>query len=725
MNNFFASCPKGLEDLLFDELQSLSCCELKKTVAGVYFSGDEETGYRAVLWSRFASRILLKLSEFNAHDDISLYLGINSISWEKMFDPVKTIAVDFSGTSDFIRNTLYGAQKVKDAIVDRFVKKGLMRPNVSVREPDVRIAVHLGHRNRVSVSIDIYGASLHRRTYRASAGAAPLKENLAAAIVARSNLDSECFLDPMCGSGTLLIEAAMRLSDTAPGLLRKNIGFANLSLHDEELWQKCLRDAEERSTRGKALLKEKGVCFYGYDADYRVIEAARTNADRAGLTELMEFEPCELKDLKNPAPEKSFSVITNPPYGERLGNFTELLSLYSLLGSCLRHEFPGCSASVISSSAELLGCMRLKADREYHLFNGALACLLRTYRVYESAAGGDGQSSEQPGKENSGTRELSKNAEEFANRLKKNLKGLKKYIEKEQLEAYRIYDADLPNYNAAIDVYGDYAVIQEYQAPKSVPQHTARQRLLDMMQVTCSVLEFPGEHIIVKSRFHQRGNEQYQRLDEEKNTIVVHEYGIRYIVNLRDYLDTGLFSDHRLVRKMIGESVRDCDFLNLFAYTGTASVQAVLGGAKSVCTVDMSRTYLSWARENMRINNIQLQEPKIRFIQADCIRWLNETEDTFDFIYVDPPTFSNSKRMEDTFEVERDQVSLLSGVRRLLKNGGRVLFTNNRRNFKLDRQGIEDLGFMIRDVGRQTLCRDYESSADQHNCWLLTLKSGE
>jgi 23S rRNA (guanine2445-N2)-methyltransferase / 23S rRNA (guanine2069-N7)-methyltransferase len=721
MNKFFASCPKGLEDLLFDELNSLSCSDLKKTVAGVYFSGEKETGYKAVLWSRFASRILFRISEFDAGDDISLYLGINSIAWEQMFDPVKTIAVDFSGTSDYIRNTLYGAQKVKDAIVDRFVKKGFMRPNVSVKEPDVRIAVHLGKKNRVSVSIDIYGASLHRRTYRASAGAAPLKENLAAAIVARSRLDSTCYLDPMCGSGTLLIEAAMRLSDTAPGLLRKNIGFANLTLHDDDLWQKCLKEAEERSSRGIALLKEKKISFYGFDSDYRVIEAARTNADRAGLTDLMDFEPCELKNLKNPSPQSTFTVITNPPYGERLGNFTELLSLYSLLGSCLRQEFPGSSASVISSSAELLGCMRLKADREYHLFNGALACLLKTYRVYAETQNADG-ASETAGSGDFTRRELSKNAEEFANRLRKNLKGLKKYIAKEKLESYRIYDADLPNYNAAIDVYADYAVIQEYQAPKSVPQHTARQRLLDMMQVTCSVLEFPGDHIIVKSRFHQRGKEQYQRLDEEGNMMVVHEYDIKYLVNLHDYLDTGLFSDHRLIRKLIGESVRDCDFLNLFAYTGTASVQAALGGAKSVCTVDMSRTYLNWAKENMRINNIVLQEPKIRFVQADCLKWLDETEDMFDFIYVDPPTFSNSKRMEETFEVQRDHIKLLTRVKRLLNRGGTVLFTNNRKGFRLDKNGVEELGFCIRDVSRQTLCRDYESSSDQHNCWLLTLR---
>ncbi|MBQ8707388.1 MAG: bifunctional 23S rRNA (guanine(2069)-N(7))-methyltransferase RlmK/23S rRNA (guanine(2445)-N(2))-methyltransferase RlmL [Succinivibrionaceae bacterium] len=711
MNKFFASCPKGMEDLLHDELSSLGCENLKKTVAGVSFSGDLKAGYQAVLWSRFASRVILNLAEFLAPDDISLYLGISALPWEKHFEPWHTIAVDFSGTSEGIRNTLYGAQKVKDAVVDRFVKRGLSRPSVSVREADIRIAVHLDRKQRASVGIDVFGSALHRRTYRAKAGTAPLKENLAAAIVARSSLDSACYLDPMCGSGTLLIEAAMRLSDTAPGLLRDKPGIASLSMHDEGLWQECLGDARERSKKGIAELLDRKVRFFGYDADRRMVETARMNAHLAGLSDLMDFETCQVKDLENPQPDSVFTIITNPPYGQRLGNFTELLALYSELGSRLRDRFSGSFASVISSSAELLGCLKLRADREYHLYNGALNCLLRTYSIFSRQT----EEGEQPEH-----RRLSQGAEEFSNRLKKNLRNLRRYIEKEQLEAYRIYDADLPNYNAAIDVYGDYAVIQEYQAPKSVPAHLARQRLLDMMQVTCGALEFAGDHIIVKSRMQQKGDSQYQRLDRQDDTMTVREYGAKYIVNLQDYLDTGLFADHRLVRKLIGESVRGRSFLNLFAYTGTASVQAALGGAASVTTVDMSRTYLNTARENMRINNIA-SSADVKFIQADCLKWLKETADTFDFIYVDPPTFSNSKRMETTFDVQRDHIDLLEDIRRILKPGGRVLFSNNRRGFRLDKEAVERLGFAVTDISRRTLARDYESSADQHHVWFLDL----
>ncbi len=712
MENFFATCPKGLEDLLAQELTELKLFDIKKTVAGVSFNGDLRGGYKAALWSRFASRILMKVSSYEAKDDLSLYLGAVSISWEKFFHPGKLIAVDFSGVSESIKNTLYGAQKIKDAIVDRFVKQGLPRPSVDVKNPDVRIAVHLDRKQKVSVSIDITGESLHRRSYRTKAGAAPLKENLAAAIVARSNLTSKSYVDPMCGSGTLLIEAAMRLGNVAPGLFREKLGFSNLTMHQDNVWQEVLNDAKKKAEEGKNRLRMEGFSFHGFDEDYRVIEVARQNADRAGLTEFIDFEPCHLKDLKNPASNTQTTVLTNPPYGERLGNFTELLSLYTDLGNKLRSEFPGSFASVISSSADLLSCIRLRSDKEFHLYNGALQCLLRNYSIY------DAQSSVNKTSEDS-----SKSLEvavDFANRLKKNIRNLRKYIDKENLEAYRIYDADLPNYNAAIDVYCDYAVIQEYAAPKQIPFSTTHKRLLDMMQVTQQVLGFPGDHIILKVRDRQRGTSQYEKLENEQNTITVKEYGAKYIVNLEDYLDTGLFSDHRLVRSLIRTQVKGKSFLNLFAYTGTASVQAALGGASSVTTVDMSRTYLNWAKDNLRINNFYVRAPYY-FIQADCLKWIKESEETFDYIYIDPPTFSNSKRMDVSFDVQRDHVDLLLSLKKLLNPGGTILFSNNRRNFKLDEEKLKEQGFAIKNISKMTLCKDYTSAASLHNCWLLSL----
>ena len=714
MNNYFATCPKGIEPLLLEEISALGATDVKSTVAGVYFKGDLATGYRAALWSRFASRILLNITEFAASDDFELYLGVSSVSWEKYFDAGKTIAIDFSGTSESIKNTLYGAQKIKDAVADRFSKRFGERPDVDKTCPDVRIVAHLNRRQRVSLNFDITGVSLHKRTYRSNAGAAPLKENLAAAIVARAK-PSGTVVDPMCGSGTILIEAAMRLTGTAPGLLRENIGFANLNIHDQQLWKSILLEAKAQSARGKEQLAERGIRLYGYDQDERVIEIARDNIANAGFAELIEVEAVPLKELKRPENVEVCSIITNPPYGERLGNFTELLDLYSLLGYKFKQEFPGSSVTVISSSADLLSCIKLRADKTYKLFNGALECLLKNYQISENRTDVPAADS---GSEGNGS--ISPSAQEFANRLRKNLKGLKKWIESESLEAYRIYDADLPNYNAAIDVYADYAVIQEYAAPKSVSAKTAHERLLDMMQVTRNVLEIPGDNIVVKRREKQREDEQYQKLDELNHTLNIHEYGARYIVNLYDYLDTGLFNDHRLVRKFIRMNSSGLDFLNIFAYTGTASVQAALGGAKSVTTVDMSRTYLNWAKENLRINNFT-DKRKYIFEQADCLKWIVSCQEKYDLIFVDPPTFSNSKRMENTFDVERDHVELIANLKKLLRDGGRIIFSNNKKNFRFDYEKITALGFNVRDLSQETLSRDYTKAKALHNCWLLSL----
>lgn len=706
MNNYFATCPKGLETLLQDELAQLGAVDLHPTVAGVYFKGDLALGYKSVLWSRFASRILLNIAEFSATDDFELYIAVNNISWEKYFDADKTIAIDFSGTSDAIKNTLYGAQKIKDAIVDRFNKRFGVRPNVDKDQPNIRITAHLNKKQRVSLNFDLSGSSLHKRAYRSNAGIAPLKENLAAAIVARAKPTSTV-IDPMCGSGTILIEAAMRLTDTAPGLFRQNIGFEHLKLHDQRLWKSILLEAKAKSAKGIDALKNQNIKLYGYDQDFEVVKIATSNIEAAGFSDLIEINECDLNELKRPESVSTCSIITNPPYGERLGNFTELLELYSVLGQKLKAEFSGSTATIISSSSDLLSAIKLRADKTYKLYNGALECLLKCYQISE-------QSSQKTNIE-------APVAEEFANRLRKNLKNLKKWVESEGLEAYRIYDADLPNYNAAIDLYNDYAVIQEYAAPKSVSPKTAHERLLNIMQVTRNVLGISGENIIVKKREIQRGEQQYEKLDEQNHTLTIHEYGAKYIVNLYDYLDTGLFNDHRLVRKFIRTHVKDLDFLNLFAYTGTATVQAALGGAKSTTTVDLSRTYINWAKENLRINNFS-DKQKYQFIQADCLKWISEATAKFDFIFVDPPTFSNSKRMETTFDIQRDHISLLTNLKRLLKPKGAILFSNNKKNFKLDLEPLKNEGFNIKDLSQETLSKDYIKAKALHNCWYLTLK---
>ncbi|SIQ26484.1 23S rRNA m(2)G-2445 methyltransferase [Aeromonas sp. RU39B] len=709
MKQFFATCPKGLESLLADELTGLGASDVRETVAGVHFKGELEQAYKACLWSRLASRIVLVLSEFAVKDDLDLYLGVHTLPWEQHFPATSSIAVDFTGTSPSIRNTQYGALKVKDAIVDRFQKRSNSRPDVDKKQPNVRILAHLG-KGKVNITLDLSGSALHQRAYRQGTGEAPLKENLAVAMLLRSGWAGEPLLDPMCGSGTLLIEAAFIAADVAPGLNRPRWGFENWLGHDPALWQSLKMEAQVRAKRG---LGRVGGKIIGRDSDERVLAKARANAKAAGVGHLIEFSVGDAVKLTNPlkgAPVVEGTavgmLICNPPYGERLGEFPALIEVHQALGDALRREFQGWKVSILSASPELLSCLRLRADKQYRLFNGGIECQLRNYQIAVDSVASNKQV-----------------AEDFANRLKKNLKGLEKWASKEGVECYRLYDADLPEYNAAIDRYRDWLVVQEYAAPKDIPAQKTRQRLLDMVQAAIAVTGVDGEKVVLKVRERQEGKQQYQKLAEEKQRFEVSEYGAKLWVNLHDYLDTGLFLDHRITRRKLGEMAKGTRFLNLFAYTGSATVHAAIGGAKETTTVDMSRTYLNWAQDNMRLNGMTGRMH--RFEQADCLQWLAEANPSgaadgqYDLIFIDPPTFSNSKRMEETFDVQRDHVKLLEHLKRLLAPEGTLVFSNNKRHFKMDMEAVAGLGLTVQNISKQTLPKDFERNPQIHNCWLI------
>ncbi|ART79335.1 bifunctional 23S rRNA (guanine(2069)-N(7))-methyltransferase RlmK/23S rRNA (guanine(2445)-N(2))-methyltransferase RlmL [Oceanisphaera avium] len=706
---FFATCPKGLETLLLDELTQLGATQLQETVAGIGFKADLAMAYRACMWSRLASRIMLQLSEFTMRTDMDLYLGAANVAWEEHIQPGQTFAVDFSGSNEAITNTQYGALKIKDAIVDRLTKRHGERPNVDKRAPDIRILAHLKRNNQLSITLDLSGPALHQRGYRQQAGEAPLKENLAAAILLRSGWDKSApLVDPMCGSGTLLIEAALMAADIAPGLLRVRFGFMAWSRHDKNAWQEISAQATVRATRG---LKQCQVQLIGFDQDKRVLRFAQENALAAGVETLIDFRLASVEQLVNPFTQHSGLsatqasndepltgwLISNPPYGERLSEFPSLLGLHQLLGNKLREQFKGWRVSLISSSSELLSCLRLRPDKTYKLFNGALACELRNYLIAADAKT---------------ARPL---AEDFANRLTKNIKQLEKWAKAEHIDCYRLYDADLPEYNAAIDRYQDHIVIQEYAAPKTIPEHKARARFYDLVQATMAVTGVTGNKLVLKVRARQLGREQYERLDKREQWLQVQEHNAKLLVNLFDYLDTGLFLDHRPTRKRISELAYGKDFLNLFAYTGTASVHAGLGGAKSTTTVDMSNTYLAWAERNMALNGLVGRAHQ--FIQADCLTWLRQPGESYDVIFVDPPTFSNSKRMEDNFDIQRDHIELLGLLSQHLRQDGLVIFSNNKRHFKMDTEGLAALGLHATEVSKQSLPKDFARNPHIHNCW--------
>ena len=699
MNSLFASTARGLEELLKTELEGLGATDCQVVQGGVHFQGDTRLLYQSLMWSRLASRIMLPLGECRVYSDLDLYLGVQAIPWTEMFNPGATFAVHFSGLNDEIRNSQYGALKVKDAIVDSFTRKNLPRPNVDRESPDLRINVWL-NKETAHISLDLSGEGLHLRGYRDGTGMAPIKENLAAAIVMRSGwVPGTPLLDPMCGSGTLLIEAAMLATDRAPGLHRGHWGFGGWAQHDDGIWKEVKAEAQTRARQGLAAYESR---FYGSDVDARVIERARRNARRAGIGELIDFDVKDVAQLNNPLPKGPYgTVISNPPYGERLESEPALIALHSLLGRIMKSQFGGWNLSVFSASPELLSCLQLRADKQFKAKNGPLDCVQKNYHLAESEGGKPAML-----------------AEDFANRLRKNLKKFEKWARQEGIECYRLYDADLPEYNVAIDRYADWVVVQEYAPPKTVDAHKARQRLFDIIAATIAVLDMAPNKLVLKTRERQKGKNQYQKMAEKGDFIEVQEYNARLWVNLTDYLETGLFLDHRIARRMLGQMSKGKDFLNLFSYTGSASVHAGLGGARSTTTVDMSRTYLEWAERNLRLNGLTGRAH--RLMQADVLGWLRESTEQFDLIFIDPPTFSNSKRMEDAFDVQRDHIRLMTDLKRLLRKGGTIMFSNNKRGFRMDHDGLAALGLKAQEISQKTLSQDFARNRQIHNCWLIT-----
>lgn len=373
----FATCPKNLEELLEAELIHLGAKQTKKTVAGVTFSGDLELAYRVCLWSRLANRILLPLAKIPVHTAEQLYAEIKRIHWLEHFTPQQSFVVDFAGRSEAIIHTQFGAQKVKDAIVDQMREKTGERSSVDKENPDIRINVYLQH-NVANVSLDLSGESLHRRGYRQLAGLAPLKENLAAAILIRAGWpelakQKKPLLDPLCGSGTILIEAAMIAADIAPGLLRWQFGFQKWLKHQSELWQNLWDEAEQRREKGLQKMPE----IYGFDADADMIAIAQENIKQAELSEYIQVAPCKLNELKKPADLTTAGlVITNPPYGERLGDEASVIEIYRELGEKLKEQFSDWQAAILIANINLRKNLKLRAHKEYAFFNGAIPCKL-------------------------------------------------------------------------------------------------------------------------------------------------------------------------------------------------------------------------------------------------------------------------------------------------------------------------------------------------------------
>jgi 23S rRNA (guanine2445-N2)-methyltransferase / 23S rRNA (guanine2069-N7)-methyltransferase len=716
---YFATCPRGVEALLAAELSEFGAGGVSASRAGVAFTGPLEAGYRACLWSRLASRVLLAIGSFPAADADALYDGARSLPWEEHVAPGATIAVDAVASHSALAHTHFIALKTKDAIVDRLRERTGARPDVRVEQPDVRVNVSV-RRDVATVAIDLASESLHRRGYREPGvqTAAPLKESLAAAVLMHAGWPGVAaahgaLVDPLCGSGTLPIEGALIAADVAPGLARAYFGFTGWAGHDAALWAELTREAQARRATGL----EKLPPIEGFDADARAVGLARENAKRAGLAGRVRFERRELAASAPPAGAAGGLVVANPPYGQRLGDVATLGGLYEELGRVLRERFDGWTAAVLTSEPELAKRLGLRSKRWYDVYNGPIEARVYTFDVTPSWY----KAPVTPA-----PRGRTAGAEMFANRLRKDRAHLGKWARRTGVTCWRVYDADLPDYNAAIDLYetvgGElWAHVAEYAPPAVVEPERAEARVADIVALVPDVLGVEPERVVLKQRRRQRGTAQYERQAATGEFLTVEEGGLRFLVNLTDYLDTGLFLDHRLTRALVRELAEGRRFLNLFAYTGSASVYAAAGGATSTTTVDMSAVYLDWAKRNMSANGFA-ESAAHRFERADALRWVAEEARrhpaSYDLIFLDPPTFSNSKRMaERTFEAQRDHAELLRDVARLLAPGGEIVFSSNDRRFRLDETALP--GLVATDITKRTLPEDFARNPRIHRCFRI------
>ncbi len=751
---FFASCIAGLEGALAQELKSFGIERVRPLGGGAAFFCGPELALRACLWSRVASRILMVVGRVNAGDAALLYAGAYDLPWEDVLADDATMAVRAHGTNDELRNTRFTALKVKDAIVDRMRSRRDARPSVDTVAPRAVIDVRVRD-NRATISLDFSGEALNHRTYLSPDDKedAALFCSLAAGALALSGWEAlaaegASFIDPACRDGIMLVEAALMACDCAPGLRRKKWGFTGWAHYDERMWNGLVAEADERFEAGlvrvggaaaaEMLPNERPdadrVRFVGASTSSPLITRARNHVRHAGVRPVVSIELGDASGMNELV--RGHKAISHAP----------LLMVASNVDAASRADSPAhvqadeaafaaaCAKAPHGSKFVAVGAQDVQSRfgaapaERFKLGRGRVETAVE---VYETAPAG-GRVIEVPdlaGGAPHAVEVLEEASDQFAARLRKVFKERRKWAAREGVTCYRVYDSDLPDYAVAIDWYtgaadargNDYLHIAEYAPPASVDPDKARRRFSDVLAIAPVVCGVRPDHVFSKTRVREKGGGQYRNAGQRAYVTTVQENGHQFEVDLAARLDTGLFLDHRLTRQLVAEHARDTRFLNLFAYTGTASVYAAAGGARETTTVDLSQTYLDWARRNMAANGFA--GAAHQFERADVVKWITEARRSgkrYDLVFVDPPTFSNSKAMgKRTWDVQRDHVELLIGVSRLLSEEGLAIFSCNLRTFKPYIEELEKYDVEIEDISPSTIPEDFSRTPKIHKCYLV------
>jgi 23S rRNA (guanine2445-N2)-methyltransferase / 23S rRNA (guanine2069-N7)-methyltransferase len=740
-----ATAASGTEAIVKRELATLGYPARTTSPGRLLFRGDARAICRTNLWLRVAERILIRVGSFPAPDFDALFEGTMGLPWEQWLPRDAEFPVRGRSHRSRLSSVPACQRSVKRAIVERLRKA---YGTETLPETGALYSIEISLRDDLAtLTLDTTGIGLHKRGYRPLVGEAQLRETLAAAMVQLSFWRAGRVLaDPFCGTGTIPIEAAMIGRNIAPGM-RRQFACESWPTFDAEQWRL------ERENARDVVLPALSERLLAYDIDGETLSLARYHAQQAGVADDIHWQQRPFSELR--AKAEYGCIITNPPYGERMGDDREIVELYQSFPLVLR-RLPTWSHYILSARPDLEDLVGQRATRRRKLYNGSIECTYYQFHGPRPPRDGkalssddtrrqpeedsfepssaDEQESEQEvtpavrspparvttksapafgGLKESATRQ----AEEFANRLRNRARHFRRWPTKRGITCYRLYERDVPDVPLVVDRYEDALHIAEFARPhdRSPAQHAD---WLDLMARTASkVLEVPRERVFLKFRDRQRGVDQYQRVDDRGARFVVHEGGLKFVVNLSDYVDTGLFLDHRLTRQIVRERAAGKQVLNLFSYTGSFTVYAAAGGAANTTSVDKSSTYTEWTRENLERNGFAGPEHSI--VRSDIQTFLDHLRavEKWDLAVVDPPTFSNTKGLEVDWDVQRDHAALLQQLAVHIVPGGSVYFSTNFRRFKLDEAALGD--YMIRDITRQTIPEDFRNERI-HKCWLLS-----
>lgn len=639
----FARCASGFEGILAQELKELGMRQVRPLKGGVSFCGGQEEAYTACLWSRVATRVQLVIARVPASTADQYYKSVATIGWEKHLTRGSTIALGAHGTNSSLRNTSFAALKAKDAICDHLRGVWGERPQVDAHNPDLRIDIAI-HEKRATIYLNLSGESLHRRGYREDGvqTEAPIKETLAAGLLLVAgwkdiSRQGGVLVDPMCGSGTIAIEGALIALRIAPGMLRERWGFEAWALHDKKTWANILANA------ASVIESSTGSCVIAGDIDDHAVSIARENARRAGVASNIQFyvddAACLNRHIRviRKRGHKEGLLVTNPPYGERLGTQRELLSVHEALAEAVNALPEGWNFAIITPNAAIDSALGRTPAHVVECYNGPLEVTARIYDGAQSQRSCEIVSF-------SGKRKLvplgDERSVQFASRLRKMGRERAKWARRTEVSCYRVYDDDIPEYRLSVDVYQEtghhegrkHALVREHRRPRSVSEEVARRRLFDACAIASAVFD------IDSSCVHVRMERDSRMQGRQSELVDVEEHGLMFEVDLAGRPDTGLPLEQRGLRSLVRDVASGRSFLNLFASSSAASACAAAGGAQRSVTLEPYADRASRFRKVLKKNGLEKKANVVE--EKETGDWLDRAlrkGEKFDMVLCVPP----------------------------------------------------------------------------------------